>query len=372
MKCLFLLPVRSQPRYSMMKAGVEARAVYFDRPYFKGGELPCSSQAIGYISHGNYFRRLFSLAKAFCYIIRIAKRYDILYAFGLDLAGLSVLTALKTKSKVIYEIGDITKIQQEKNLKGDIVRLIEKIIAKRTHKIVVTASDFAVEYYSKVLGLNLQRIQVIENRLDLSTSLRPRPSFHKAPNVITIGYFGLLRFKQSWTTLKLIARNGGHEIKIIVRGHPMGLSIEKDSATYKNIEYKGPYIAPDDLSLMYGDIDIVWACFDPDASVSNTWKWARTNRFYESCFFRKPMIAQSGTTEGYEVESLGIGMTLDLSNPEKAANELLKALPKDLRSWQKNAAAIPDSICVYTNEHKILLDSAIRAGVPDFTKSGST
>ena len=84
------------------------------------------------------------------------------------------------------------------------------------------------------------------------------------------------------------------------------------------------------------------------------------------------MIAQSGTTEGYEVESLGIGMTLDLSNPEKAANELLKALPKDLRSWQKNAAAIPDSICVYTNEHKILLDSAIRAGVPDFTKSGST
>jgi succinoglycan biosynthesis protein ExoL len=340
-----------------MAAGESACALYFERAYFKGGEIPCKSQSIGYIEHGKYIKRLYRLMRAWLTISRKAKKSDILYAFGFDMGVLAVLASRGTSTKIVYEIGDVREIQLARTINGSLIRFFEKIIAKRADEIVVTASGFATEYYDKILGVNSNSIRVIENRVDLPPATRPEPPFYNQSSPIVIGYFGLLRCKKSWATLKALARKGGKNIKIVVRGYPMGIPVQEESAFYPNIDFGGPYVAPDDLISIYSNVDLVWGCYSFNNADAGNWKWARTNRFYESCFFRRPIISQYGTDEGYEVESYNIGTTLDLSNPENAAEQLLNCLPHNLLLWQKNAATLSNSMCMYTNEHNHLVES---------------
>ena len=41
---------------------------------------------------------------------------------------------------------------------------------------------------------------------------------------------------------------------------------------------------------VYGRIDLVWACYQPIGPDDWNLRWARPNRFYESCLFQKPLV----------------------------------------------------------------------------------
>ena len=349
-----------------MNSGIEAHAIYFDRDYYKGTPLPCKSQSVGRIQHGKYYKRILPFIKAFWTIHKVANECHIIYAFGLDMAILAIIATMNPSLKIVYEIGDIRKTQLSQSFIGFLVRLIEKRIIKRSDEMIVTASGYATEYYGQVIGIKPNKIRIIQNRLDLPIVSRPEPRFYTHSQTIVIGYFGVLRCKKSWTTLKELALIGNRKIKILIRGYPMGIPLTDELSSYPNIKFGGPYIAPDELCEMYSSVDIVWGCYSSnDTIILGNWKWARTNRFFESCFFKRPIISQYGTDEAAEVESLNIGMAVDLGNPKNAATEILDSLPNNLLHWQKNIAAIPTSSCVYTNEHKLLAKSlkAINYGI---------
>lgn len=370
-RVLFLLPVRSQPRYhkrirGMMRAGCDASALYFDRPYFEGAALPCPARAMGQVEHGAYLGRLPGLGRALRQVSRAAKQVDAIYAFGLDMMLLARLAAMQGRVPTVYEIGDVRAVQLAPSVRGRIVRAVERWAVRGAAELVVTAPGFATGYLRNRLGVTPEKLHVIENRLDLPVAERPPARVHSAGDPIVVGYFGLLRCRRSWESLKALARMGDGSIRIVVRGYALGIDLQNEPDKSPWIHYGGEFVAPDELPNLYGSVDIVWGCYPAperlavDGSLDVNWRWARTNRFYESCYFGRPILALSGSDEAREIEALGIGMGVDLSSPTQAASQLLKVLPESLAAWQVKAAELPGAVSTYTNEHDLLAASLRR------------
>jgi succinoglycan biosynthesis protein ExoL len=354
MRVLLLMPVASQPRYlkriaGLQANGVDCRALYFDRDYFRGAVLPCPSRSFGRLPHGNYLARVARLSQLVFTSRGDVRDADVVYAFGFDMALFALMCGAR---RVVYEIADIRPLQLVNGLVGSIVRTVDRILCRRACAIVVTAKGYADGYLAGRLGIKRNNVLVIENRVDLPVRSRPAPRPRKPGQPIVIGYFGLIRCEKSWRALDALATRGNGMIRVVVRGFDRGVGLTPSLDPNPFITYGGEYVVPDDLHELYGQVDIVWACYPaPVRSSEQNWKWARTNRFYESCYFRKPMVTLAGSDESKEVVRRGIGIDVDLSDPEALASLLVDVLPRDLHQWQNAAAMIPDLDCVYADEH---------------------
>ena len=120
------------------------------------------------------------------------------------------------------------------------------------------------------------------------------------------------------------------------------------------ITYDGPYVSPDDLSKLYDQVDIVWIAHHMSKT---SLKMNRANRFYEACFFKKPMIAQIGTQDAKDVNVYKIGTSVDLSNIGDAVNRILKIDTANISQWRENIVEIPRQVFLYTDEHQMLFEA---------------
>ena len=123
--------------------------------------------------------------------------------------------------------------------------------------------------------------------------------------------------------------------------------------TTSYIDYDGPYIAPDDFPDMYRQVDVVWIAHYMGRSST---LWNRANRFYEACFFKKPMFAQIGTQDGQVVETLGIGVCIDLRDINGTVDRILNVSEVEFSQWQQNVAHLPTDIYTYTDEHEKIVN----------------
>ena len=351
MRVLFLLPVAGQPRYrkriaAFLENGVDAEVAYFERDYVPAEEFGCSAKALGELSHGNYLRRIPALLSALTQVIPLCRKVDLLYCFGLDMAILSLMSALR--KPFVYEVGDITKLQLSKGMSGKLVRFAEKIVCRTACSIVVTSNGFIRNYYDPA-GLRADRFHVIENKI--TEEFVPRTSTSEQRDYLVIGYFGLIRCSRSLKILKRISDESKGKVRVYVRGISFGVDLQQYCGEY--FEYGGAYTAPDDFGSMYGKVDIVWACNSSDRGDERNWLWARTNRFFESCYFQKPLISLKGGEEGAEVESKDIGITISLLDSDVVSKllESFEALPR----WRFNLGQLPVSRYRYTSEHVDLL-----------------
>ena len=362
-KVLFLMPVVSQVRYrkriqALSALGVAPKILSFERDYFSG-EPAEGYVSLGRLEHSNYLKRLRPFSKAFPIIKKHAEDARALYCFGLDMLMLGWLVnkRLGGRLKLIYEVGDIRTVLLGEGRKAQVLRRVESFLVRRIDRLVVTSEAYVKEYYEGILGLKGLNYQVVENKLEegfVPTGKLTIPE----PTAFTIGYFGLLRCKQSWTILKKFANTSLGKARVYVRGYP---SLPKDLAEQakhvENLEYGGPYVAPDELPTLYSAVDIVWACYpyEENRPVGN-WRWARTNRFYEACYFGKPMITQKGTEDGRVVEDLDIGLNIDLSDTDSVIKAVKAITPEMLRRWQENLRSLPKEVFMYKDEHKELTE----------------
>ncbi len=371
MKIAFLLPVVSQVRYqkrvmSLERLGVEPKILSFERKYYQGVPWPQGYISLGRIQHGHYWRRLPRIIMAIPIVRRTAADADVLYAFGLDTLLLAHLAIIFTrqKPKVVYEVGDIRSILVKKNFLGRSLRAVERFLVRRSSLIVVTSHAYINEYFLKIQRLEGVRYHVIENKLTnfndlpitLDSSLDKRDH-----DEIRIGYFGLIRCRRSWEVLKKIALRGNGKFRVVIRGilSESLMDLHSEMTQTRFVEFGGPYISPDDLPAMYGSIDLAWiAHFANETNI----KWSRVNRFYEACYFYRPMIAQTGTQDGFVVEERGLGLCIDLQNKEKAIQNVLEIDKSDIEKWRENIFRLPRNVCVYTDEHEKLL-SYLRNGL---------
>jgi succinoglycan biosynthesis protein ExoL len=224
--------------------------------------------------------------------------------------------------------------------------------------VVATSPAYVSEYFKGWQHLNQVDYYVIENKLEPDGVSVPQVVRPVMPDgVLRIGYFGLLRCERSWEILKRAAKEGRGRLLIVVRGIPMGLpNLVAEAQALPHIEYGGPYEAPADLPTLYSQIDMVWAAYGYMGRRIGNWRWARTNRFYESCFFGKPMFAQTDTADGHVVSELGLGTCVDMASIEKAAESILNISATDMEAWVSNLRCLAPELYVHTDEHQRLLD----------------
>jgi succinoglycan biosynthesis protein ExoL len=360
-----LLPIVGHPRDSkriamLQAAGFSVEAAAFERLYHTGRMPSCDWTSLGFLHHGRYAERLLRLLRAVPIVRRIIRRSDLVYASGPDMALLGLLAGIGLNRPVVLEIGDIRRVQVARGIGGAIMRQLDRAIINRCGLLVSTAKGFVEGYYRAQLGSRIPVVylenkldQAARRKLDLLPPVAPRPLL--AGRRLVIGWFGVLRCEWSWNVLAKIAREHGDRIEVIVAGHPLNPPDLPDRAKgVPNLRYLGEYRSPEDLPNLYGQVDLVWTVYPGPEEIEPAWRWAllvsRSNRFYESCFFRRPIITLHDSGDGEVAESLGVALCLRTQEESEIVDRILQVKDSDLQSWEETLAHLPESVHSYTTE----------------------
>lgn len=172
---------------------------------------------------------------------------------------------------------------------------------------------------------------------------------------LRIGYFGLLRDYWSWEVLNTLARQYSLKFEVVLAGLPVNLpNINEHIMDCINISYLGEYRSPDDLSNIYEKIDMIWACYPEIKNDDWNLRWGRPNRFYESCFFKKPCFAREGSLFAQDVKRYNIGFLINDVDVQKVVDQMSTITYNDFIAWYKSISQLPKETYLYTNESRIL------------------
>lgn len=352
------LPILGHPRDSkritMLKnAGFHVSAVAFQRDYHKGRLPDCEVTVLGVIAHRQYIRRAVIMFKSLFQMRALVKQADVVYASGLDMAFMALVASFGLRKSVVIEIGDVREMQVSSGLKGAVARCLDRFVMNRCGLLVATAPDFIAEYYRKWLGVNTPAL-VIENKLEAEVvgalTILPLQDGLLKSRPLRIGYFGLLRCEWSWKALLAIAENCPN-IEILVAGHVLfPESILTDADRFANVRYVGEYKSPQGLPDLYNAVDLVWACYPPIAEDDWNLKWARPNRFYEACFFKRPLISRYGSSDARAVAQHQIGVVVEAFEPAEMVDVIAGISAEDVCAWHENMSNLDNSIYMYTDE----------------------
>lgn len=311
----------------------------------------CDVTFLGHIEHGRYVARLVTMMFAIPKLRRQMRNTDVVYASGSDLGAFAQIAGLFLGKPVAIEVGDIRKIQVNRGLVGSALRALETIVANSASLLVATTDAFITEYYRKTLHVTTPSL-VIENKLEPGVgSSEPRTTGN-----FTIGYFGMLRCDTSWSILEALAVSRP-TWNILVAGMAFQPpDIEKRIERLPNVKWLGEYKSPQDLPQLYGQVDMIWASPFPGPDESN-WRWARSNRFYEACHFRKPLIVYRDSGDGKAVRTYDIGIEIGGNSIETNVRKINAICKDDIERWSQNMRELEPSVYTLTDESKLLGES---------------
>ena len=263
---------------------------------------------------------------------------DVIYARNLDMLVTAFLAKRHTglKTPVIYESLDVHRLLTRKDLIGLMLRRAEGALLKRTKRLVVSSPGFLKNYF-EVRHKGQYRAGLVENRLAAGAEYGPRPArdapLRPASEPLRIGWVGMLRCRRSLGLLIDLARQLGPRVRIVLHGVPALTEIPDFHERIKdipNVEFHGRYKAPEDLSRIYGELDVVWAGDFMEAGYNSV--WLLPNRLYEGGYYAVPAIAPEGTQTAKWINQRGAGFTI--------AEDLACTLPGLVRSLMNDRGAI--------------------------------
>lgn len=327
----------------------------FERKAFKSRVPNCKIKILGRISDGNYLLRIYKMFFSLKKLRSIIKNADLIYAISPDLAIFAFISSFGLSKPMVIDIADIRKIQVSNSFFGAIFRFLEKIVVNKCQLLVVTSEGFITDYYIKRLNANIEDYFLLENKVDYNIIIE-NSLLNESNNKIRIGYLGVLR--DNWT-IELLSRlicEYPQKFEVLVAGINQISEFNLDNLNRKieGFNYIGPYKSPDELNDIYNKIDIM-AIFYPEKDSSKNWyeakKICRSNRFYESLYFNKPIIAFSFSQDGFYIEKLNIGMTFNNYDINTIAESLYKSLTiNQINIWKNRIKQINPDSYMLTNE----------------------
>jgi succinoglycan biosynthesis protein ExoL len=340
---------------ALRDAGATVRVCAFERTWNPGPRLQCDFESLGTLPIRGYFQRFWPLIRSLPRIRAGARDAAVVYALGFDMSLLSILalTGIRKKPRIVYEVHDIRNVLVGDGIVSRLIRLVDRFLVRSSDLLVVTSKAYVTYYYAGRLGLERVRTFLLENKLDPAHTPAPQADPFPSPLPLRIGYFGSLRCPITWEVLVELARRAHGRAEVYLRGVPNNLpGFEAQVSQLPGLTYEGPYVNPDDLPTIYKSIDLMWVA---GFNAKRSGGWSRTCRFYESCYFGKPMIGQIGTEDGDAVARFGIGLTVDATRVRETVDQILAISKEDIHRWQNRMADLPLSVYAYTNDHQRLL-----------------
>lgn len=364
-KALFLLPTVDQTSARhfthielFSRTGYECQVAAFFRGKKEGNVyLDKVDTKLGRIKHGQYLRRLPIYLHAISKIKQNIDESDVACCYTLDSFFLLWIAACLTKNKVkvVFFLLDVREVLLGARLKNKLVRGLLRFAFKHSDMVVVSSSAFIEEFATQMLQYVPDRWVEIENKVNvdqLPESSNPN-SDRKAisSKKIIIGYFGLIRCARSIELLGELVSRWPNKFAVVMSGVYLDVDEQKAKMhSISGVDVCGPYRNPEDLAQVYSSCDVVWGCYPYSALSTGNHQWAKTNRFYEACYFKKPLIVAGGTLDAIEVERYGIGKILDLGDIEGALAMLVEIEPANVLTWQNRVDGLPLSVSTYKHE----------------------
>ena len=335
----------------LQRTGYQVEAMAFRRD-FSPGRLPnCPVATLGSIRNERYLRRIPTLIGSMRKLRPAIRRSQLVYAFNTDLALTALIAGLGLGKPIVLEVRDIREIQVARGLKGRIVRSIDKFVVERCRLLIVSSSGY-YRYFRDWLKTSTRSL-VIENKVEPFRAVEGRgdesPAAEGVPFLdrpLRIGYFSRLRDQWSLDFLECLIGLSNGRFKVVVAGVPKIHDFDRFLERTPGIEYRGQYRHPEDLPELYGNVDMILACYP--AVIPHG--WSQSTRYYESCFFRKPLIVRAGTRDAEEVERHQIGFIIGERRPEDAAKEVSAITADDWFRWRAHMAGLPPHVYLHTRE----------------------
>lgn len=312
-----------------------------------GSKLPETSYKpiiLGEIKNRNFFSRLLLFYKTIKIISKKCKGNLCFYS-SLDIA---MFARHLIKSPYIYEVCDLTELVIENNFIRKILVHENRNAIKQSVHTIFTSEGFS-EFFKEISS---DRYSVLPNRV--SANCPKSQTFDRCiagKDIIKIGFVGVIRFETTYHFVKAsVERFKNIEIHlfgIYSEGDPYSDKIKELSDKYKTIVYHGRFKNPDDLPSIYSKIDLVLAAYTPTPGVI----YAEPNKFYESLFFKCPIIVNQGTFLGRKVARMSVGYVLDAMNEDKVAEFLSTELTSETYAEKLKAClALPEDYAIENND----------------------
>ena len=236
----------------------------------------------------------------------------LIVARNLDMLLMALLARrwARLETPVIYECLDIHHLVARSGFIGTVFRAVERRALRHCVGHWVSSPAFLSEHFQRYYP-EAEGAQLLENRLQARVG--PRPEAHKPHSEkLRIGWFGNLRCARSLKLLCAIASQYGDRVEIVLRGYPAETELpdfHQIVAEHPNMTYAGRYRWPDDLEMIYNDVDVVWAGDFMDAGLNS--QWLLPNRLYEGGWYACPPIAPSASQTGQWIKERQSGFVLD-------------------------------------------------------------
>ncbi|MFO1146989.1 MAG: glycosyl transferase family 1 [Alsobacter sp.] len=232
-----------------------------------------------------------------------------------------------SRARLVYEVLDIHRAMLGRGFPSRMLRLLERRLAASCSLVITSSPAFVQSYFDSINPLGVP-VRLVENKVFPEAAAARAGQSVRLPlpaggEPIVIGWFGVIRCRKSLAILSELARLMEGRLKVVIRGKVADHEFDDFAGTverHPHLEYKGPYRNPDDLPLIYGDIDFSWAIdFFEEGQNSS---WLLPNRLYEGCLYGAVPIALESVETGRWLAARGIGLVLPSVEPADIAGVL--------------------------------------------------
>lgn len=312
MKIVFILNDNNKPRYYKRISEFLSKSYDIDVYTFKrydsmGYTLSVPVNVVEtYQQDITYTQRIPVILKGVNKIVKQYKGLNVLYyIFGLDIASLFRLRY--PYLKYIYEEGDLVHTYSTSLFFREVMELINKSVIRHSFLTVFTSEGF-IDYHFK--AQSIRNGIVIPNKLSVTVKDLPQQNNLRIINLdnLHIGFVGAPRFASIINFFKY-ACSAFPQHDFHVFGGPVPADFDELKG-YSNMHFHGKFKTPEDLPLIYSQLDLVLSTYDTD---SDNVRYAEPNKLYEAIYFETPIIVSSNTFLSKKVKSLGVGFELEVN-----------------------------------------------------------
>ena len=264
--------------------------------------------------------------------------------------GASARSRFLPGKPLIYECLDIHRLMVGAGPVSKGLRLLEARLMGVSQALVTSSPGFEREYFRKHFA-TLPPVLLIENkvypdldvgRASISARTRGRPW--------RIGWFGVIRCRESFEMLTRIAAEAPGLIEVIIAGRP-AKAVFTDLDEFKGrpgIRYVGEFADEQELGALFRSVDFAWAIdfFAKDANSA----WLLPNRLYRSLYYGVPPIAVSSVETGRWLHDRRVGITLDAFDADTIRGALEEMTPERYSVLAERACAVPTEAVLTTRD----------------------
>lgn len=346
-------------RVSMLqRSGFAVEAFGFERYGPAARRVDCRAESLGRVEHRRYLRRCLRLLRCLLRVRNAMQRNHLVYAFGADLPLLALVAGVGLQVPVVAELADVRDLQVANSLRGRLFRALDKRAVDACALLIVTSAHY-LAYYRDRLRTATPAI-VVENKVEQAFAATVAPASGAAPaRPMRLGYFGILKDEWSLALIEALARSAPEEFAFLLAGIPgrFVASFHQRLRRIANLDYRGEYRHPDDLPALFGAADLILACYPPAVPHG----WSRSNRYYDACLFRKPLIVRAGTGDAEAVRRHDIGFVIAAAGAAEAAAELRGITAADWERWRANMLKLPAAEYVHAERGPAELGQSLAA-----------